>query len=70
MTLDDARKLVAQFQEAMAEANAAIRETLRPNNYTVYNKTDVQEAVKPALYLGYGNSSTAAEKKRCVVWRR
>ncbi len=54
----------------MAEANAAIRQALRLNNYTIYNKTDVQEAVKPAPYLGYGNSSTAAEKKRRVVWRR
>ncbi len=70
MTLDDARELVAQFQQAMAQANAANQQNPRANNYTIYNKTDVEAAAKPAPYLEYSSNSTAAKKRRRAVWRR
>lgn len=57
MTLDEAKDIVSKFQEAMARANAAIRENPHRNNYTVYNKTDIQDAAKPAPYLTYDSGT-------------
>lgn len=71
ITLGDEKDIVAKFHEAMAIANAGIRENPRTNIYTVYNKSDIQDAVKPAPYLEYDTTnSTTAQKLRRSLWRR
>jgi hypothetical protein len=71
VTLAEAKDVVARFQEAMTQANAAILANPRKNNYTIYTETEVKDAVKPAPLLEYDNSnSTVAQKLRRSYWRR
>lgn len=66
ISLEEAKDIIAKFQESMATANAASRKNPRLNNYTVFSKTEVQQAVKPAPYLPYdtGNSTAARRLRR------
>lgn len=73
MSLDDAQQIVASFQKAMGEANAAIRENPRKNDYAIWNKTAIEEAIKPAPYLEYssGNATLSENLKlRRSLWSR
>ncbi|RSL89515.1 hypothetical protein CDV31_015856 [Fusarium ambrosium] len=63
-SLDEARKLLAAGQAAMAHANRAIIANPRPNRLEVLNSTELTKAQKPPPPLDYRNVTASSLKAR------
>ncbi|KAJ3466400.1 hypothetical protein MRS44_007058 [Fusarium solani] len=63
-SLDEARKLLAAGQAAMAHANRAIIANPRPNRLEVLNATELAKAQKPPPPLDYRNVTASSLKAR------